>query len=116
MIGVRARLAVATLAVVGGGIAGASSSGATPIGPECFGDTNGGVVCVTVDTDGLPTVQPDRRPSVRRLHLCGPTAVHERRHSHAECDARHWDAAGDQLHRHTAGDREPLHLLIAGSR
>ena len=54
MIGVRSRVAVATLALTAGGMFAASGAHASPVGPECFGDSNANV-CATVDpTGGTP--------------------------------------------------------------
>ena len=70
MIGTRARLAVAMLGVVGGGVVGATSSDAA-IGPECVG-TAQAAVCVTVDPSALPTVNPTGGPGIQECIYAGP--------------------------------------------
>ena len=70
MIGTRARLLLATLTIVAGGVSAATTSGAS-IGPECFGDTNTNV-CVTVDPSALPPVAPAGGPGIHDCIFVGP--------------------------------------------
>jgi hypothetical protein len=71
VFGTRARLALATLGVVGAGVVGATSSSAA-VGPECFGEATQGYVCVTVDPGALPTVNPTGGPGISDCVYVGP--------------------------------------------
>jgi len=66
VIGTSARLLLATLAVVGGGVVTATTSDAAT-GPVCVGDTAVESVCVTIDPTALPGVDPTGGPG---FHDC----------------------------------------------
>jgi hypothetical protein len=70
VIGTRGRLGLVMLAVVGGGVATATTSDAAT-GPLCFGDTFA-AVCVTVDPSALPTVNPTGGPGFHDCVFAGP--------------------------------------------
>jgi hypothetical protein len=70
MIGTRGCLGLVMLAIVGGGVATATTSDAAT-GPLCFGDTFA-AVCVTVDPSALPTVDPTGGPGFHDCVFAGP--------------------------------------------
>jgi len=69
VISTRARLALATFGVAGAGVVGATTS--TAAVPICVGDTHA-AVCVTVDPNGLPVVDPTGGPGIHDCVYAGP--------------------------------------------
>jgi len=71
VIGTSARLLLATLAVVGGGVMTATTSYAAT-GPLCVGDTAVESICVTIDPSALPSVDPTGGPGFHDCIFAGP--------------------------------------------